>query len=449
MPRVRDLGVRVGLLEPGPANSITDVAGVGVGHANHTPDHVGVTVVVPRSGDDLWLHPFPAAAASLNGSGEIAGLAQVQEWGIAETPIFLTATTYVGAVYDAVTQVLHAAQPRLGVDDVVIPVVAECDPCDYCDVRDGARPDVGLVAAALATASADVAEGQVGAGVGMSCFDMAGGIGTSSRVAGRYCVGVLVLANFGSDPRRLTVAGRSVADLLPVPDAPGSEGSCVTRRSDRCAAVAVAARAARPADVPRARRGSGAMRRTGRGRLPWRSRLRIARRSRGTVSTKFGRSRCWRTPALDELFAGVVEATEEAVLNSLCAGRELTGATGRVLPAFPVGAVAARVRGGPPHLRRSAADRACYSGSSSKISTAHFPSPLERNGRPSVRALRRGEIVGLDDRVADQVAGRSSSAVIANRRARPERTAAVDERLADLLDPGAERGASARRPALA
>ena len=99
-----------------------------------------------RLGDDLWLHPFPAAAACLNGSGEIAGLAQVQEWGIAETPIFLTATTYVGAVYDAATQVLYAAQPRLGMDDVLIPVVAECDPCDYCDVRDGARPDVGLVA---------------------------------------------------------------------------------------------------------------------------------------------------------------------------------------------------------------------------------------------------------------------------------------------------------------
>lgn len=344
MPRARDLGIRVGLLEPGAANAITDVAGVGVGHANHSPDHVGVTAIVPRSGDDLWLYPFPAAAACLNGSGEIAGLAQVQEWGIAETPIFLTATTYVGAVYDAATQVLYAAQPRLGVDDVLIPVVAECDPCDFCDVRQGARPDAGLVGAALAGArGGPVVEGQVGAGVGMSCFDMAGGVGTSSRVAGGYCVGVLVLTNFGTDGRRLLVAGQSVADLLPVPDAPGTEGSCVcVVATDAPLLPSQLERLARRTFLGLARIGSFASNGSGEVALAFSTANRDA----------FARDRVddvrevamLASSSLSPLFAGVVEATEEAVLNSLCAGRELLGATGRRLPAFSVEAVAARVR---------------------------------------------------------------------------------------------------------
>jgi D-aminopeptidase len=345
VPRARDLGIRVGLLEPGPANAITDVSGVGVGHANHSPDHVGVTAIVPRSGDDLWLYPFPAAAACLNGSGEIAGLAQVQEWGIAETPIFLTATTYVGAVYDAATQVLYAAQPRLGVDDVVIPVVAECDPCDYCDVRGGERPDVGLVAEALArVADGPVAEGQVGAGVGMSCFDMAGGVGTSSRVAGGYRVGVLVLTNFGTDGRRLMVAGRSVGDLLPVaPLAAGSEGSCVcVVATDAPVLPSQLERLARRAFLGLARVGSVASNGSGEVALAFSTANReaFARDRAGDVREV----QMLVNDGLSPLFAGVVEATEEAVLNSLCAGRELVGATGRRLPAFPVEAVAARLR---------------------------------------------------------------------------------------------------------
>jgi D-aminopeptidase len=344
VPRARDLGIRVGLLEPGPANAITDVAGVGVGHANHSPDHVGVTAIVPRLGDDLWLHPFPAAAACLNGSGEIAGLAQVQEWGIAETPIFLTATTYVGAVYDAATQALYAAQPRLGVDDVLIPVVAECDPSDYCDVRGGARPDMGLVGAALAgAAGGPVAEGQVGAGVGMSCFDMAGGVGTSSRVAGGFVVGVLVLTNFGTDGRRLMVAGRSVGDLLPVPPAPGSEGSCVcVVATDAPLLSSQLERLARRAFLGLARVGSYAPNGSGEVALAFSTANRegFARDSGEDVR----QVEMLKNDALDPLFAGAVEATEEAVLNSLCAGRELLGATGRTLPAFPVEAVAARFR---------------------------------------------------------------------------------------------------------
>ena len=227
---------------------------------------------------------------------------------------------------------------------MLIPVVAECDPCDYCDVRDGARPDVGLVAEALAgVAGGPVAEGQVGAGVGMSCFDMAGGVGTSSRVAGGYRVGVLVLTNFGTDGRRLVVAGRSVGDLLPVPPVAGSEGSCVcVVATDAPVLPSQLERLARRAFLGLARVGSFASNGSGEVALAFSTANREA----------FARDRVGEVrevamlvnDALSPLFAGVVEATEEAVLNSLCAGRELLGATGRRLPAFPVEAVAARFR---------------------------------------------------------------------------------------------------------
>jgi D-aminopeptidase len=342
--RAREHGIRVGLLEPGPLNAITDVAGVVVGHANHAPDHAGVTVIVPRRDDDLWLYPVPIGSAVLNGAGEISGLAQIREWGITETPVFLTATTYVGAVYDAASQVLAATQPRIGVDDVLIPVVAECDPSEYCDVRSGARPDVELVRRALeAAAGGPVAEGQVGAGVGMSCYDVAAGIGTASRRAGEYTVGVLVLANFGTDDgARLTVAGHAVGDLLPPSAGPGSEGSCVcVVGTDAPLLPSQLERVARRTFLGLGRVGSYASNGSGELALAFSTVNRDA----------FARDRpddvrqlaMLRNGALHDIFAATAEASEEAVLNALAAGRPLAGAMGRALPAFPLEAIAARV----------------------------------------------------------------------------------------------------------
>jgi D-aminopeptidase len=245
-------------------------------------------------------------------------------------------------VYDAATQALSARQPRIGVDDVLIPVVGECDPSTYCDVREGARPDRALVERALERASGGpVEEGQVGAGVGMSCFDVAAGIGTSSRVAGAYTVGVLVLANFGTgDGARLTVAGRGVGHLLPPVAGKGSEGSCVcVVATDAPLLPSQLERLARRAFLGLARVGSyGA---NGSGELA------IAF---STVNrTAFARDlpddvrqlEMLRNDALNDLFAGVVEASEEAVLNALCAGRSLAGANGRPLPACPAAVFAA------------------------------------------------------------------------------------------------------------
>jgi D-aminopeptidase len=334
--RARAYGLAVGLLEPGPANAITDVAGVRVGHASHRDDHVGVTCVLPCDGDP-WHEPFLCATAALNGAGELAGKAQIDEWGLAETPVFLTATPYVGAVYAAATRILTAREPRLGRDDVVIPVVAECDPSAWCDVRSGPEPDDGLVAAALdgaaaAAAGHPVVEGQVGAGIGMESFGFAAGIGTASRVAeSGHVVGVLVLANFG-DAARLTVCGRALGLELAAAAGPHGDGSCVCLvATDAPLVPHQLARLARRPFLGLARCGSTGANGSGEIALAWTTRNRPRRddeRDERAAAILAERR-------LSSLFAAASEAAEEAVLNALCAGRRLTGYDGSTLPAFP------------------------------------------------------------------------------------------------------------------
>src|ERR671927_329632 len=176
MSRPREDGIVIGTLDPGPRNSIADV-GVTVGHV--TIERTGVTAVVPPS------LPLPAGTAVLNGAGELTGSLEIREWGILETPVYLTATMAVGRVYDGAVQVAMAGDPRVGVDDVVIPVVGECDDSWLSDAR---VPHVqpADVARAVGGATLDVAEGAVGAGAGMICFDWKGGIGSASRRAGGH-----------------------------------------------------------------------------------------------------------------------------------------------------------------------------------------------------------------------------------------------------------------------
>src|SRR6185503_16825464 len=127
MPRVSDLGIRIGLLPTGPTGSILDVPGVGVGHATVWRDEpgppagrgvarTGVTVVDP--GGNLFRSPVPAGGAVLNGAGECTGLLEAQEWGIIETPIFLTSTMQLGRVFDAACELLGEEEPGIGEEDV-------------------------------------------------------------------------------------------------------------------------------------------------------------------------------------------------------------------------------------------------------------------------------------------------------------------------------------------
>src|SRR5215813_5751363 len=143
MPRASEVGITIGLLPAGPTNSIVDVAGVGVGHATvwrDEPDppegrgvaRTGVTVVDP--GGNLFRRPVPAGGAVLNGAGECTGFLTAAEWGLAESPVFLTSTMQLGRVYDAACELLIAEDEGIGAD-VIIPIVAECDDSFLNDAR--------------------------------------------------------------------------------------------------------------------------------------------------------------------------------------------------------------------------------------------------------------------------------------------------------------------------
>ena len=349
MPRVTDLGITIGLLPAGPTGSVLDVPGVGLGHATVWRDEppppagrgvarTGVTVLDP--GGDLFSAPVPAGAAVLNGAGECTGLLAAQEWGLAESPVFLTSTMQLGRVYDAACELLIAEQPAIGSADVIIPIVAECDDSFLNDSRrmQVSAADVRqALAAARASVGGTAAEGAVGAGTGMSCLGYKGGIGTASRVLlSGATVGVLTLTNFG-DRDRLTVAGlpgRLLPDPAPAAPAPGTArpaaaGSCiVVVITDGPLDAAGCQRLARRAGLGLARTGSTADHGSGEIFLALATGLR-ARRGQPPAGTPVtGRE-------LDDYFAAVTEATEEAVLNSLLQAVTVTGRDGHTSAALP------------------------------------------------------------------------------------------------------------------
>jgi D-aminopeptidase len=321
MSRPRDDGIVIGTLEPGPRNSIADV-GVTVGHV--TVEHTGVTAVVPPS------LPLPAGTAVLNGAGELTGSLEIREWGRLDTPVYLTSTHAVGRVYDGAVSVAMAADPRVGVDDVVIPVVGECDDSWLSDAR-VAHVQPSDVARAVADASSDFEQGAVGAGAGMSCFDWKGGIGSSSRRAGDYTVAALLLTNFGSR-EQLRVDGLPVGQLLDErPDeAPEPGGSCIAvLATDAPLTPPQLERLARRAGLGLARAGS------------------VAHHGSGEIFVAFATSdeRSFADRELNRLFQAAVDATEEAVLCSLWAAVDTTGREGRLVRALPRETAAELYRG--------------------------------------------------------------------------------------------------------
>ncbi|HEY9856735.1 MAG TPA: P1 family peptidase, partial [Stenomitos sp.] len=240
--RLRELGIALGQYPTGRWNAITDVAGVKVGQVTLNrgsgklvpgkgPVRTGVTAIVPR--DDVWHKKVYANGFVLNGNGEMTGLSWINEAGWLETPIVLTDTLSVGKVSDAVVSWMIKRVPDMGIkDDVVLPVVAECDD-SFLNDQQGRHVQASDVIQAIEGAkSGPVAEGAVGAGTGMVSYRFKGGIGTASRVlpkeAGGYTVGVLVNCNMGArtDLRIDGVpVGREISDLMPVRK-PG-EGSII------------------------------------------------------------------------------------------------------------------------------------------------------------------------------------------------------------------------------
>ncbi len=354
MTRAADLGITIGTLPSGPTGSILDVAGVGVGHATVWRDEppppdgrgsarTGVTVV--DLGGNLFREPAPAGGAILNGAGECTGFIAAGEWGLAETPVFLTSTMQLGRVYDAACELLIAEDPGIGSDDVIIPIVAECDDSFLNDAR---RMQVSAddVATALREARASAGgpappEGAVGAGTGMSCLGFKGGIGTASRMTpSGHVVGVLLMSNFG-ERSRLTVDGVPVGRLLSPAD-PDSEarlqghrppaGSCiVVVVTDAPIDAQACTRLARRAGLGLARTGSTASHGSGEIFIAIATGLRARRGDRDTEQPG-ARIAGWD---LDPFFAAVVEATEEAVLNSMLAAATVTGRDGNTSYALP------------------------------------------------------------------------------------------------------------------
>ena len=333
--RARELGIPLGRFRPGKLNAVTDVAGVQVGHSTiirgagplkrgRGPVRTGVTAILPNQ-RNIFEQRVPGGGFVLNGAGEVSGLTQLMEWGLVETPIFLTNTLSVGAVSDAAVQWMVEQFPGIGNEhDVLIPLVGECDD-SWLNDSAGRHVAPENVYEAIQTASdGPVAEGAVGAGTGMVCFGWKGGIGTSSRLVPSLgaTVGVLVLANFGAWSE-LRVDGVPVGRALGAPDAVRRPpaGSCiVVLATDAPLGAVQLQRVARRAGLGLARSGS------------------VAHHGSGEIFLAFASGPAGggvADDALDPIFACAVEATEEAVLNALWFARDVRGRDGRLVRALP------------------------------------------------------------------------------------------------------------------
>jgi D-aminopeptidase len=321
MPRARDLGIRIGDLEAGPLDAITDVAGTRVGHTTLVEGEdvrTGVTVVVPG---DL---PAFAGAHRLNGNGELTGLEWVRESGFLTTPVGLTNTFSVGVVRDAIVAAQEAA--RVGMWHLA--VVGETYDGLLNDIA-GMHVRAEHVHAALEIASdGPVEEGAVGGGTGMICHGFKGGIGTASRVTDDgYTVGVLVQANHGRRAR-LSIDGVPVGrklgpERIPLPSEPDdSAGSIIVLvATDAPLLPHQCDRVAQRAALGIARTGGAGENSSGDLILAWSTANAIVPGQTQGVTMLANEE-------IDQVFYAAIDATEEAIVNALLAAETTTGKGG-------------------------------------------------------------------------------------------------------------------------
>ena len=327
--KAREMGITVGALEAGPRDSIADVAGVRVGHATiDTELHkTGVTVILPCE-DDPFLRKLTAASFVLNGFGKTQGLVQVDELGALETPIALTGTLNVGLVHDALVEHMLLRAEAGGYPlNSVNPVVCECNDgaLNWSRERAVGRKEVF---AAIESASADFAEGDVGCGKGLTCHGLKGGVGSASRVFGigaeEFTVGALVQANHGR-LGDLAIGGRAVGREIEArlrEDEP-DKGSCiVVFATDLPLTARQLRRVIKRAGVGLARLGSfwG----HGSGDIF----LGFTTANRQEPEAPFQSLRSLREDLLDLPFRAAAECAEEAVLNALLSAGSVTGWSG-------------------------------------------------------------------------------------------------------------------------
>jgi D-aminopeptidase len=362
--RARDLGIVIGRGRPGPANAITDVAGVRVGHATIVhgegplvvgtgPVRTGVTMIVPHDGD-LWTEPIFAGSHTLNGNGELTGLEWIREAGHLTGPIGITNTHSVGVVRDGIIRNAVRVLP-FGTVYWALPVVGETWDGLLNDI-DGFHVTADHVDRALEAATVGpVAEGNVGGGTGMVCHEFKGGIGTASRVVnadrGGYTVGVLVQANYG---RRdwLRVDGVPVGEAIPIDDVPspytgtedddgpgtppGSGSIIVIVATDAPLLPHQCERLAQRAGLGIARMGGTGAHSSGDLFLCFATGNRSLPRTSFRADPRIAVDvRTLNDFAIGELFDATIEATEEAILNAMLGAETMTGRDGITAHALP------------------------------------------------------------------------------------------------------------------
>jgi D-aminopeptidase len=345
-PRASDLGLKVGILPTGPLNAITDVAGVKVGHTTIiSGDNVrtGVTAVLPHSGN-LYRDKVPGAIFVGNGFGKLAGSTQVDEMGEIETPIVLTNTVSVPRVADAVTTYILSLP---GNEDVrsVNPVVGETNDGYLNDIRGRHVTPDDVFAAIKNAKTGPIEEGNVGAGTGTVAFGWKGGIGTSSRKLpqnlGGHTVGVLVQTNFGGV---LTIAGAPVGQELgqyylkkELQEGGGkdkADGSCMmVIATDSPIDARNLRRLAARALLGMARTGSAASNGSGDYAIAFSTPSQLRIRTSEKPQTRH--VELLSNDAMSPLFLAVIEATEEAIYNSMFRATAMSG-NGHTVEALPV-----------------------------------------------------------------------------------------------------------------
>ncbi len=346
--RARDLGLVVGRLPAGRLNAVTDVPGVRVGHTTVWSDE-GVTPVLRTGVTALWPHagnPFTervyAATSTFNGYGVLTGDLVIDEWGLLGSPVVLCDTANLGIAYDTVVRHVQRLDPAAGRDDVVMPVVGECDDGFLNDNLAPALTAAHVEAALGSASTGPVPEGAVGAGTGMQLFDYKGGIGTASRlveVGGTtYTVGVLLNGNFGTR-RQLRVdgvpLGHLLTDRMPVRH---HEGSCIAIvATDLPLLPHQLRRLARRVDVGLGRVGSVGNDGSGEIFLAFSTAQQIPREADVVGVRTVVEGQYWTHGSpLDHVFDAVAEAAEESALNALLVADTVLGRDGHVLHGVPV-----------------------------------------------------------------------------------------------------------------
>ena len=338
--RVRDYGIKIGTYNTGKYNAITDVEGVKVGHFTLIKNdniRTGVTAILPYEGN-IFMNKVPAAIYVANGFGKLTGYTQVEELGEIETPVILTNTLSVPSAADALIDYILSLDSNKKYVKSINPVVGETNDAFLNDIQGRYLTKENVIEAIKNATSGSIEEGSVGAGTGTVCFGYKGGIGTSSRVLpkgkGGYTVGVLVQTNFGGN---LTIAGIPVGEELKnKKELNSGNGSCmIIVATDAPITSRNLKRLAKRAIFGVARTGGHCSNGSGEYVIAFSTAkdLRIPFYSHN--NNLLVRQEL-RNDKMTPLFEAVIEATEEAILNSLFKSKTVTGKNGLTIKKLPV-----------------------------------------------------------------------------------------------------------------